>query len=69
MKNEKKDKSNKILIIYFIIIILIAGINGETKVEYGENLAIPIGVGYDLKIKSDNEPVYKIPISYYLFPN
>ena len=64
---RKKDKSNKILIIYFIIIILIAGINGETKVEYGENLAIPIGVGYDLKIKSDNEPVYKIPISYYLF--
>lgn len=60
-------KGHKIIIIIIIVISLVYYSSADDMVEFAENLAIPIGIGYDIKMKTNGHVNYKVPISFYIF--
>ncbi|WP_034869839.1 Ger(x)C family spore germination protein [Clostridium lundense] len=60
-------KGHKILMIIIIIASLVYYSSVDDMVEFAENLSIPIGIGYDVKLKINGEVDYSVPVSFYIF--
>lgn len=60
-------KSYKLLILITIFALVIFYNNVDDRVEFIENLSIPIGIGYDIKLKTDGDIIYSVPTNVYLF--
>lgn len=61
------ERMYKFLGIIIIIVFLSYYARQGEVVRSSEDLAMPIGIGYDLKGKSGDEVIYSIPVSYYTF--
>lgn len=61
------NKRNNTIIVYLIIIVILLYSFIGPKADLVENLEIPIGIGYDLERKSENDVSYSIPFATYLF--
>lgn len=61
------ERMYKFLGVIIIIVFLSYYARQGEEVRYSEEVAIPFGIGYDLKSKVGDEVVYSIPITYYIF--